>query len=351
MAELEKTNTTVEEEYDEDADSDFDVANASDQLICSSSEDDKEHYLSGKPRRTRPQVRAKSRGSSQQQLLELESGDEATIRERDRPARKQKQNGEDDQDDVTGIEEEGWRVRTRAMRRQTQLDKKRSELASVERSTLDVDKMWEAMNRPGGLDDLLRPAVTTIPQVGIGPLEEREENSGPSQEGWARFGKGEVSRGQELQQALDDMVTIDEVYEFAGEVHTRKKTVPRSSAEAKLWLSQAPTRNLDPRFPGGEPVRRPLRKISRFDPNLNNLDSFKKNWERHLTDGAGSRVQKLNTVEKSKLDWAAHVDQEGLQDELTEHAKAKGGYLSRMEFLGQVEQRKEEEARRVRVKG
>ena len=51
------------------------------------------------------------------------------------------------------------------------------------------------------------------------------------------------------------------------------------------------------------------------------------------------------------MDWAAHVEQEGLQDEFNEHAKAKEGYLSRMNFLGKVEQRQDEEARRVRLRG
>ncbi|KAH0536513.1 swr complex subunit, partial [Trichoglossum hirsutum] len=57
---------------------------------------------------------------------------------------------------------------------------------------------------------------------------------------------------------------------------------------------------------------------------------------------------KLNTIEKSKLDWAGFVDKEGLKDDLDVHGRAKEGYLGRMEFLGRVEAKREEEGRRAR---
>lgn len=355
MADAENLHVAEEEGYDEEADGDFDIANVSDDIFSSSEEDDDERNPPVKRGRAKSQLGAKE-STVLPELIKLDSGDEATIQERDRGKRKQKQKQKRksgvDENDNTDIEENGWRVRTRAMRgqAQSQANKIRSMLASARGSTVDVDQMWEAMNRPGGLGDLVSPAIVATADAGSGSSEEQKENFELSQVPTARAGKGNGGKWQGSPREHHDMITIDEVYEFAGEVHSRKKTVPRSSAEAKQWLSQGPSCNLDSRFSGDEPVRRPLRKISRFDPNLDNLDLFKKNWESHSTDATGSKIQKLNTVEKSKLDWAAHVNQEGLQDELNEHAKAKGGYLSRMDFLGQIGQRKDEEARRVRAK-
>lgn len=59
-------------------------------------------------------------------------------------------------------------------------------------------------------------------------------------------------------------------------------------------------------------------------------------------------AKKLNTVEKSAMDWAGFVDKEGIKDELDAAGKSKGAYRARQEFLARVEQKKEEEARRAR---
>ena len=73
-------------------------------------------------------------------------------------------------------------------------------------------------------------------------------------------------------------------------------------------------------------------------------------------DGAGSglssalQAKKLNTVEKSKMDWAGFVDKEGIKDELETAGKAKGAYLDQREFLARVEGKREEDARRARMK-
>ncbi|OBT75788.1 hypothetical protein VF21_05536 [Pseudogymnoascus sp. 05NY08] len=58
--------------------------------------------------------------------------------------------------------------------------------------------------------------------------------------------------------------------------------------------------------------------------------------------------RKLNTVEKSKMDWAGFVDKEGIREELEVAEKGKGSYLQRKEFLERVEG-KREEVRRATV--
>lgn len=70
-----------------------------------------------------------------------------------------------------------------------------------------------------------------------------------------------------------------------------------------------------------------------------------------LTVTKEDKGKKLNTVEKSKMDWAGYVDQEGLREDLEKAERDKGSYLQRREFLDRVEGKREEEARRVRLGG
>ena len=66
---------------------------------------------------------------------------------------------------------------------------------------------------------------------------------------------------------------------------------------------------------------------------------------------AGKKKEvKLNTVEKSKLDWEAEVERQGLREELEKAEKSGGNYLGKMEFLGRGDQFREEEAKKARLK-
>ncbi|CAO3628928.1 unnamed protein product [Mucor hiemalis] len=47
---------------------------------------------------------------------------------------------------------------------------------------------------------------------------------------------------------------------------------------------------------------------------------------------------KLNTLEKSKLDWQGYVDREGIKDELK--YKNKDGYMEKVAFLQRVDDRR-----------
>jgi hypothetical protein len=59
-----------------------------------------------------------------------------------------------------------------------------------------------------------------------------------------------------------------------------------------------------------------------------------------------SKPKKITTLDKSAMDWRAHIQTEqemgsSLKDELEAHRKA-GGYLEKVEFLKRVDERKEE---------
>jgi hypothetical protein len=355
MAEPQDMDASMENDYDEDADSDFDAGEAKDDVISSSSDDEDAGNTANV---ARPKKRRKTAKIAQnhEELGELDSGDEATIREREKVKRKQKRKGQPEEDDSEG-EEQGWRARTRAMRERDKDEKKKNKLASIKGSTIDVDRMWEEMNRPGGVD--LPPPSVVHPSTAedskgsrnAGNTPELKDASVASSVNQSRDASDSKWENKDPAALMDDMITIKRTYQFAGELHTEEKIVPKSSAEAQLWLSQQSAKDQPVKVFDSRLLRRPLRKISRFDPNLNNLESIKKSWEKQLNADKVATGPKLNTVEKSKMDWAAHIDQEGLKDELDEHAKAKEGYLGRMDFLGQVEQRREEEARAARLRG
>jgi hypothetical protein len=319
----------MEDEYDEEADSDFqeDALIADELASATDSEGQADDLATVQPRKRRKIERAQPA-----LIQELDSGDEATIKQQKKVGRKQQKSvGHDTADD--GNESEGWRARTRAIRVKEQDERKRNKLATSNGSTIDVDRIWEEMNRPHAPELRRNEAdkITDDDQERSSALDGNKENV-PTTD-------------------TEEMVTIKRTYKFAGEVHVEKKTVPKSSAEARLWLSQQeatkPTATLD----GAQAVQRPLRKFSRFDPNISNLSAFQSSWAGRNAQDANLKGPKLNVVEKSKMDWAAHVDSEGLKEELDTHAKAKEGYLTRMDFLGAVEQRREEEAKAARLKG
>jgi hypothetical protein len=334
MAPPENVDVEMEDDYDEDADSDFEGGEGEEEIVSSSSEEEEAAHtaIGRRPAKRRKVAKPKK---TEEIVAELDSGDEATIKEREKDLKKQKKRGEEVEDDLKD-QASGWRAKTRSMRDRDKEEKKKSSLATVKGSTIDVNKIWEDMNRSISLPP---PKIEVIESVDV-------DDAGTK-----------PSALQPQPPILDEntseeMITIKRSYKFGVEVLTEEKVVSKASAEAKLWLSQQAFQ-AQTTLGAGATLRRPLRRVSRFDPNHNNMAAFRKSW---ATVGgkprkAGFDGPKLNTVEKSKQDWAAHVDEEGLQDELQEAAKAKGGYLGRQDFLNEVEQKKEDEARAARLKG
>lgn len=182
----------------------------------------------------------------------------------------------------------------------------------------------------------------------------------------------DVKRSQDVSQSaslprmpIDDKpkstIKIKYNYKFAGKVHSCEKTVPLNSAEAKLHLN---TKLSDPTHAAVEscssdssiPPKRPIRLARRsiFEPVSDNITprsdlrlGVRKQTNSKL-ESSVSQEKKLNTVEKSALDWASFVDEEGIGDELIAAGKSKDAYKARQEFLARVEQKKENESRRAR---
>ncbi|KAJ5131397.1 uncharacterized protein N7515_007436 [Penicillium bovifimosum] len=338
-----------EEAYDSAEDEDFSLDAAQDDSDLSSDADE-----TGEPAEPAKKKR-KTDKKPQIPSAELDSGDEATIRKaKEKKTKKSKgttskgkraRDSDEDDSDIDMDDDEGGTggfVRTRAMRKHIQ-EEERKPLAKIDGATVDVDALWAQMNAPES-------------QAGLTATKEASE-SAPDQQQTDKPTAQDQDTGDTEQKPdahAEQMIKIKRTYKFAGEWITEEKVVPKHSAEAKAFLS------------GGENVefteeeaaaanaarnqRRPLRRISRFDPNP--TGTIKKSWEKQVVaDDKDARGPKINTVEKSRLDWASYVDKAGIEDELRMHSKAKEGYIGRMDFLGRMEDKREEERRAARLKG
>jgi hypothetical protein len=178
----------------------------------------------------------------------------------------------------------------------------------------------------------------------------------------AQNGRKDSRSPSTLSDGPDSMIMIKRTYNFAGKVHTEQTLVPRNSAEAKLWLasqnssvpeSDQPEAKEDV-SPFATPKRPPKRaRKSVFEP----ITEIPKRMDLHFGPRKESEValvdigkdaKKMNTVDKSAMDWARFVDKEGIADELDAAGKSKGAYKARQEFLARVESKKIDDERRAR---
>lgn len=209
--------------------------------------------------------------------------------------------------------------------------------------TVDVDALWASMTAEPVMPTKQQLQARTPGENGDGSTV--TGHSGPS-DAQATAGKdGDPS----------EMIKIKRTYNFAGKVHTEEKLVQRDSAEARLYLaSQGEKGDGDAAAADDDqPDKRMPRKAFRsaFEPV-----AAEQGQRADLNLGMAVRLQarqdkakKLNTVEKSRMDWAGFVDKEGIKDELALAGRAKGAFADRQDFLARSEARRDEEARRVRI--
>lgn len=208
--------------------------------------------------------------------------------------------------------------------------------------TVDVDALWASMTAEPVVPTKQQPQPTS--QGENGDISVAQGDSGSSNAQAATGKDGDPS----------EMIKIKRTYNFAGKVHTEEKLVQRDSAEARLYLaSQGENANGDAAAEEDQPDKRMPRKAFRssFEPV-----GAEQGQRADLNLGMAVRLQarqdkakKLNTVEKSRMDWAGFVDKEGIKDELALAGRAKGAFADRQDFLARSEARREEEARRVRI--
>ncbi|KAI5801123.1 bucentaur or craniofacial development-domain-containing protein [Geopyxis carbonaria] len=221
---------------------------------------------------------------------------------------------------------EGGLIKTRSQR----AVEAREKLGGVAEGevTTDVDKLWAHMSAA--------PVRKSAPQNTQITKDKPTQTSGIKDDGLNGRLVKEVPGEETISETGEKMVKIKSTYEFAGQTITEEKLVPASSMTARAHLSSSasdPQTSLDQ----NAPKRRapPKKRASAFD------------------SAAASRAKpiaptKLNTLEKSRLDWAGFVDKEGIGDDLQKFNKGDKGYLDRQAFLGRVDENRDKQWRQAK---
>ncbi|KAK1250119.1 hypothetical protein MKX08_010122 [Trichoderma sp. CBMAI-0020] len=312
-----------DEEYESSQDSDFapDADDAPDAASSSSDSEDGDDNKAAR-KRQRPVKIASAEGAEEPD----NSGDEAII-ERGRKKQKRAKAKGEAVDDEGG---EGGLIKTRSQRAAEKEERKYA--ASRGPVTVDVDAIWAEMIAGGSSTSR--------------PPENAEDMTVDENE------KPVADEKRDSKEDESPMIRIKRTYNFAGRVHTEEKLVPRDSAEAKLYLAsqegEAP--------PDAPPAKRLTKKAFRsaFEPILEGTTSrtdLNLGLAARMKAANEAQAKKLNTVEKSRMDWAGFVDKEGIKDDLELAGKSKDSYASRQDFLARSEALRENEAQRARVAG
>ena len=327
-----------EEQYDENADEDFNPEAANGDEDASSSSENEE---SAPKTTTKPPAKGRKKRKSEA-LGDLDSGDEATIQER--KSKKRKKDVVHDDEESGG---EGGLIKTRAQRLAEKVERKqRKRGVQAGDVTIDVEEVWAALKAiPVGRPPDVAPEPTALDEDG----EENKENVDAN-----------------APDAAEELVTIKRRIEYAGEVTEVEERVPRSSKEAHRYLAE---HSQDPNQDNTTTTetRRPLQRPSLFEPNPtalvkgvppeklrprapNRVDVLMA--EKRAEEERQKKAEKMTTVQKSALDWRGFVaKEEGLREELDEYGKSKGAFLGREEFLGRAQFAREMAGREARLKG
>jgi len=160
------------------------------------------------------------------------------------------------------------------------------------------------------------------------------------------------------------MIKIEKRYRFAGEDVIEVVEVPEDSMEAEKWPLWRPPETTDSTSAlpsecepsnssskaGNESISHTASSTSGGQSVAPTKPAGKRPGPRKprtslaaLPISSSQRPKKLSTLDKSAMDWRAHINAEqdsGLKDELDANRRG-GGYLEKVEFLKRVEERKE----------
>lgn len=304
------------DDSDPASDEDFDPSATTAQPVESSSEeDDNATSPRGDPAK-RPRKRASTHPSLDEDLDFDNSGDEATIQK----GRRKKQKTQDEEGGEGGL------IKTRAQRK-AEIKEKRP-LAETSKASVDVNALWAELATSATKCSTTAKEQSKMPQRSDDSAQARVQNEKVP----LVLGEADVQPESTVGNHTPAMITIKRKYDFAGQTMEEERQVSASSAEAKLYIAEQ-QRDVVGAKDHKPPVNRPKKRKTALD--MTGLA---------VSTAPGGVPKKLNTIEKSKLDWASHVDKEGIADELDEHSRAKGGYLGRMDFLDRMTAKRGEDA-------
>ncbi|KAL6301432.1 bucentaur or craniofacial development-domain-containing protein [Sparassis latifolia] len=188
--------------------------------------------------------------------------------------------------------------------------------------------------------------------------QSKEMNEADKQKLWDAFQASVATPSVRPSPPSQVMVKIVKRFRFAGEEVTETKEVPEDSEDAKKWPRWRPPEGEDNTVyqPESSAVQsgdttpssnatQPPTTPTPAKPPVPAKAAPKRPGPRKpkITLASAPRAaKKLTTLDKSAMDWRAHVDTEGasgLKDELEANRRG-GGYLEKVEFLQRVEDRK-----------
>ncbi|KAL4073690.1 bucentaur or craniofacial development-domain-containing protein, partial [Scleroderma citrinum] len=170
---------------------------------------------------------------------------------------------------------------------------------------------------------------------------------------WASF-QASVTTPPLKAQPTSELVKIERRYLFAGKHVTEVVEVPANSEDAKKWPLWQPSK---PQAPEGEASTSVEREtvVTASTPTTSDTTPAKPAAQRRtgprkprttlpsLPTSGSSKARKITTLDKSAMDWRAHVSSQSndAQEELVANRRG-GGYLDKVDFLQRVEERRQD---------
>ncbi|KAF5383097.1 hypothetical protein D9615_004974 [Tricholomella constricta] len=186
------------------------------------------------------------------------------------------------------------------------------------------------------------------------PREQDEAEKKKSRDAlWSSFQASlSATSSKPLAESVKETVKIEKRYKFAGETVVEVVEVPADSADAKKWplwhaplTDEAPPEANTSILPGT-----PEMSAAPSEPSTSIKPPAKRPGPRKskvslaaIPTASSQKAKKLSTLEKSAMDWRAHVqgsEGSGLKDELETNRRG-GGYLDKVEFLNRVDERRD----------
>ncbi|KAG6334506.1 hypothetical protein ID866_4577, partial [Astraeus odoratus] len=170
---------------------------------------------------------------------------------------------------------------------------------------------------------------------------------------WAAFQASVATPTSPKEQLPVQLVKVEKRYLFAGKHVTDVVEVPADSEDAKKWplwrppeqqslqLEQAQIGTLEQQAESLPPA---LDTISTAPAAARRLGPRRpRTTLPSLPTPGSSKAKKITTLDKSAMDWRAHVTSQGteVQDELIVNRRG-GGYLEKVDFLQRVEDRRQD---------
>ncbi|XP_077982712.1 craniofacial development protein 1-like [Glandiceps talaboti] len=219
---------------------------------------------------------------------------------------------------------------------------KEQEKKKEEEEKKKADDLWASF-----LSDVDPPAK---------PKPKTSVSSSTSQQSISQVDKSDGSRSVNAKEKKDETsketekkLTVTKVFDFAGEEVKVTEQVDVNSKEGKAYLKQKEAeKESQKETEKGQSsgISKPT-IVSRLGSGVPGLKRPRGGLSGVL--GKINKKPKMSTLQKSHLDWKSFKEDEGIEEELTQHNKGKEGYLEKQAFLERTDVRQYEMEKTVRL--